>query len=399
MTLGLHPPGQGTLNNHGAGASIEEGVVGVAFPESAMQENEMTETSAARSGAVEERPVVNVIIPTWDRDDLLHRCLNHLGLQTLTTFQIVVVDNGNGNGKAPASPVRTLPNVKWVPLAKNRGTSVAFNRGLAECPQAEYILLLNNDVELERDCLAHLVRALEDNPEYSAAVPKLLQWANPKLLDGVGDDILLGGGAYRVGYGELDVGQYDKPEPVFSACAAAALYRRSFLEALGGFDEDFFAYRDDVDLFLRAQLRGYRCLYVPQARARHHGSATLGSPFHPLVIRLSTRNHILCLVKNYPTPVLLRLALRLIVFQILWAGLAVRKHGFLAWCQGVLGALRHLPAMLGKRREVMGSNILASEVLLARLRGSEERIRRWQESPYNQRPSRLLRLYFRIFGP
>lgn len=360
--------------------------------------DETTSPAIVHSNVAVQSPSVDVIIPTWDRDDLLQKCLDHLRQQTLTSFRVVVVDNGNGNGRGSISALLDAsPNVRWVRLGKNHGTAVAFNRGLGECLDTKYVLLLNNDVELEPGCLAHLVRALEDNPHYSAAVPKLLQWANPKLLDGAGDEILLGGGAYRVGYGELDVGQYDKPESVFSACAAAVLYRRSFLDNLGGFDEDFFAYRDDVDLCLRAQLRGYRCIYVPQARARHRGSATLGSPFHPLVIRLSTRNQIFCLVKNYPTTVLFRVALRLIVFQILWVGLAIRKGRFLSWCGGVLGALRLLPAMWMKRRKVMGSSVLSDEEMLARFRESEERIRRWQESPHNQRPSRLLRLYFRIF--
>ncbi len=356
-----------------------------------------TSRSIASSFTVHETPAVNVIIPTWNRDDLLRECLTHLREQTLALLKVVVVDNGRGDRQPKSFGPNGFHYFKWIPLPKNRGTALAFNRGLAEWPDCQYVFLLNNDVELEPDCLGQLVRALEDNPHYAAAVPKLFQWANPKLLDGVGDEVLLGGGAYRVGYGELDTGQHDRPEPVFGACAAAALYRRSFLEAMGGFDEDFFAYRDDVDLSLRAQLRGYRFLYVPQARARHHGSATLGSPFHPLVIRLSTRNQLCLLAKDYPATVLFRLAPRLLAFQILWAGLAIRKRRFLSWCRGILGALRVLPTVLRKRGAVLNGRRLSDAELLARLKESEERIRRWQVSPYNQRPSRLLGLYFRIF--
>lgn len=356
----------------------------------------MISSSNVSSVGVEKTAAVSVIIPTWDRDDLLQRCLIHLRQQTLASFKVVVVDNGKGDRSPQSFGPDGFPHFKWVPLSKNNGTALAFNRGLAEWPECKYVFLLNNDVELEPACLAHLVQALEDNPHYSVAVPKLLQWANPRLLDGAGDEIILGGGAFRVGYGELDTGQYDKAESVFSSCAAAALYRRSFLDALGGFDEDFFAYRDDVDLSLRAQLRGHRFIYVPQARARHHGSATLGSSFHPLVIELSTRNQLCLLVKNYPAPVLFRLLPRLVVFQALWAGLAAKNLRLFSWCRGVLGALRLLPRMLGKRRAVIDGRLLSNAELFARLKESEERIRRWQESPYNQRPSRLLRLYFRI---
>jgi len=357
----------------------------------------MAISSLASSAAAEESPAISVIIPTWDRDDLLQACLTHLRQQTINSFKVVVVDNGKGNRSPNSFSQDGFPQLTWLPLSRNRGTALAFNRGLARSADSKYVFLLNNDVELEPDCLAHLLRALETNPQYSAAVPKLFQWANPKLLDGAGDEILLGGGAYRVGYGELDAGQYDKVEPVFSACGAAALYRRSFLDALGGFDEDFFAYRDDVDLSLRAQLRGHRFLYVPQARARHRGSATHGSPFHPAVIRLSTRNQICLLWKDYPLPVLFRLAPRLIVFQVLWAGLALRKRSLLSWCRGVLGALRLLARMLRKRRAVMEGRVLSNAEIVARLQESEERIRRWQESPHNQRPSRLLLFYFQIF--
>ncbi len=357
----------------------------------------MAISSPAPSVAEGEAPAISVIIPTWDRDDLLQACLTHLRRQTINSFKVIVVDNGKGNRSPNFFGPDGFPQLTWLPLSRNRGTALAFNRGLAQSADSKYVFLLNNDVELEPDCLPHLLRALETNPQYSAAVPKLFQWANPKLLDGAGDEILLGGGAYRVGYGELDAGQYDKVESVFSACGAAVLYRRSVLDSLGGFDEDFFAYRDDVDLSLRAQLRDHRFMYVPQARARHRGSATHGSPFHPAVIGLSTRNQICLLLKNYPLPVLFRLAPRLLVFQFLWAGLALRKRSLLSWFRGVLGALRLLPRMLSKRRAVMRGRVLSDTEMVARLKESEKRIRRWQESPHNQMPSRLLLFYFRIF--
>ena len=124
---------------------------------------------------------------------------------------------------------------------------------------------------------------------------------------------------------------------IVSACAAAALYRRSLFQDIGGFDEDFFAYCEDVDLGLRAQLRGHRChtAYVPKARVRHHGSATMGATFHPKIMRLTSRA-IACFVilKNYPMAIFFRLMPRLIVFQVLWLIFAIRKRAFLASCMG-----------------------------------------------------------------
>ena len=291
--------------------------------------------------------------------------------------------------------LRKFEPLDWIPLSYNRGTAVAFNLGIGAAKDCDYVFLLNNDVEMEPECLSHLVQALEQDRSYSAAVPKLLRWSDPRYLDGVGDEILLGGGAYRVGNGELDAGQYDEPEPVFSACAAAALYRTSLFEDVGCFDEDFFAYREDVDLGLRAQLRGHRCLYVPAARAHHRGGATLGSPFHSETIRLSTRNQILAIIKNYPSSTIWRLVPRLVAFQFFWLGLAIQKRAFLGYCRGALNAISLVPSVLKKRREIQSKRLVASESVLSIMKASEERIRRWYEQPsYDSQPTVIALLFW-----
>jgi len=339
---------------------------------------------------------VAVIIPTCDRDDLLRSCLGSLDCQTLRPAKIIVVDNGKRDAIPPF--LANLSTTTWVPLLSNRGTAVAFNRGLAACKESQFVLLLNNDAELEKDCLARLVEALEGKPECGMAVPKLLEWSNPDYLDGAGDEFLLGGGAFRVGQGELDRGQHDNVEFVLSACGAAALFRRSLFDDIGYFDEDFFAYREDVDLSLRAQFRKHRCVFVPQARVRHRGSATFGTASHPEIIRLSTRNQIWILIKNYPAPVLLRLAPRLAVFQVLWLGLAIRKKAFLSCLAGYLGVFPLLGKMLGKRRASLSTRLLNDPEILHLLRQSERRILLCHASAHNPRPSQLLAAYFRVFG-
>lgn len=339
---------------------------------------------------------VSVIIPTCNQEELLQICLEHLESQTFPFIRILIV-----NGRAPdAASVARPPSrkVTWIDLPRNEGTAAAFNRGLAECRDCDYVFLLNDDTEVEPDCLDLLVKALEANPDFSIAVPKLLQWADPWRLDGAGDEVLLGGGAYRVGRGQLDRGQFDRREPVLSACAAAALYRRSLFDDVGGFDENYFAYREDVDLSLRAFLRGHRCLFIPEARVRHRGSATLGSPFHPKIIRLTTRNQILTIVKNYPLYVLLRALPRLVVFQILWMGFALRKGAFFASCIGLLATIRMLPKSWRERRRIMSHRTASDQEIFERLRESEKRIWRWHSSIRDERPSKLLSAYFRIFG-
>lgn len=351
------------------------------------------------SGKLKEPPLktVTVIIPTCNQSDLLEICLQHLDCQTFQSFQIVIVNNGTLS--PTLSGRQTTRSIKWIHLPKNEGVAAAFNRGLAVFRETPYVFLLNDDAELEPNCLALLVQALEENRGYSMAVPKLLQWSDPSILDGAGDEILLGGGAYRVGRGQLDEGQFDRQEPVFSACGAAALYRRTLFDEIGNFDEKYFAYYEDVDLSLRAFLRGHRCLYVPDARVRHRGSATLGSTFHPSTIRLTTRNQILTIVKNYPVPVILRVLPRIIVFQILWTGLAIYKHAFFAACLGLFGTLLLIPGTIGKRRRTMSLRLVSNYEMMRHLIESEQRIWRWHSAIRNGRPSKLLTAYFRIFGP
>jgi GT2 family glycosyltransferase len=283
-------------------------------------------------------------------------------------------------------------------MLSNRGTAVAFNRGIAAAAGCDFVFLLNNDVELEPDCLSRLVQALANDHTFSMAVPKLLRWSDPRYLDGAGDEILLGGGAYRLGQGELDVGQYDSPQPVFSACAAAALYRTSLFKDIGDFDEDFFAYREDVDLALRAQLRGHSCLYVPTARAHHHGSATMG-PAHSWVIRLSTCNQILAILKSYPGPILLRLLPQLLLFEVLWVAFAAHRGALLACGLGLIDALKTLPRTLAKRRYIQSKRLRNGRAFLAVLKQSEWRIWRSYKSLSNPQPSRLLGAYFRLVKP
>jgi GT2 family glycosyltransferase len=347
--------------------------------------------------ALDNDCAVGVVIPTYDRDDLLEGCLEHLARQTLQSFRTIIVDNG-ARDSMPGF-LSGFNNIEWIPMLRNRGTAVAFNRGIAAAAGCKFVFLLNNDAELEPECLSHLVRTLENDHTYSIAVPKLLRWADPRYLDGVGDEILTGGGAYRVGSGELDASQYDVPRSVFSACAAAALYRTSLFNDIGGFDEDFFAYREDVDLCLRAQLRKHRCIYVPAARAHHHGSATMGKPAHSWIIRLSTRNQMLAILKTYPRSTLLRLLPQLLLFQLLWLGFAAQRDALWGCCLGVTDALRALPATLVKRAAIQSKKLLNGRSFLGLLQESERRIWQAQKSAHNPQPSRMLGTYFRFVKP
>jgi GT2 family glycosyltransferase len=341
--------------------------------------------------------LVSIIVPALKRPDLTRRCIDSLLRQSIPAweYEIIVVEN-------EARPETVLPdflsqNVRRIELAENYGTTGSINRGVADS-SSEYVLLLNNDVELDLQFLATLTSVLNNAQEYGFATGKLISAAgNRDRLDGAGDALLRGGGAFRLGHCDLDVGQFDHSRRVLAGCGAATLFRRSVFDEVHGLDEDFFAYLDDVDLALRAQLIGHQGIYIPSALAYHIGSATLGHVFHPKIVEWMTRNQILLVVKNYPSGVLLKLLPQVIGFQILWLGIVLRRCRFISYISGLIGAMRALPRSLRKRALLKYRRITDTE-FLGLLETSEEQILEWENTRTIESRSGLLKAYFTLFG-
>ena len=340
--------------------------------------------------------LISVIIPALRRPDLTQRCLDSLGGQTLSieSFEIIIVENDARPESILADP---LPkNARRIALVDNYGTTGSINRGISDS-SSKYVLLLNNDVELHPDFLYVLVCAMEADQQCGFCTGKLVNAWDRTRLDGVGDAVLLGGGVYRLGHSDIDVGQFIAPFPVLAGCGAATLFRRSVLRDVGGLDEDFFAYIDDVDLALRVQLMGYSGMCIPQAIAWHLGSATLKHPFHPKIAEWMTRNQILLVLKNYPTAILVRLLPRIVTFQTLWLMLNIARGRFFSYVKGMLGALRLLPRMMRKRQLLMRTRRIGDQVLLRALRSSEEQVFNWYRGQPASCKSKLLTMYFGLF--
>ncbi len=346
---------------------------------------------------METSKLVSVIIPSLNRPDLAQRCLRCLSQQTLppAAYEVILVEN---NARPDWIQGNSLPsNMRRLLLPANYGTTGSINRGIA-ISSSKYVLFLNNDVEPEPNYLARLISALEENHQYAFVTGKLLQASDKTRLDGAGDALLLGGGSYRLGHKDVDAGQFDLERPVLVACGAATLFQRSVVEELQGLDEDFFAYLDDTDLALRAQLLGHKGLYVPSAVAYHIGSATLGDPLHPKILELLTRNQLLLVLKNYPIGILLRLLPRVVVFQSLWLGFSVRRAALLPYMRGIWGALRLLPRTLRKRKHIMRTRRMSNAEFLKFLRLSEGQICAWHRARPSGSASTLLKIYFSFFG-
>jgi len=308
-----------------------------------------------------------VVVVNWNRRDLLKQCLQSLKLQQVNQpFEVVVVDNGSDDGSQEMvlSEWQHNPVVQVVLLrnSENRGFCAANNQGFA-ASDTEFVALLNNDAEAEPGWLAALACAFEGRPDVGMAASKILVYEDPRRIDKVGHLIYPDGQNRGRGTGELDQGQYDRVEEVLWPDGCAAMYRRSMLDQIGGFDEDFFAYADDAELGLRARIAGWKCLYIPQAVVRHHRGATLGL-LSSRRLELIERNRVLLAVKLFPWSLL---CLNAVYYAMrlgagVWAammgqgevgkfpGLRGKLQAALALLKGDFAALWLIPRMLGKRR-------------------------------------------------
>lgn len=294
-------------------------------------------------------PGVAVIIPNYNGAALLPDCLEALRRQTFRDFITVVVDNGSTDGSVDLVRTR-FPEVAVIALPRNLGFAGAVNRGILET-DSEYVALLNNDAEPEPAWLGALVEALNARPEAAMAASKILLYDRRDVLHSAGDYLEASGRPGNRGVWQRDWGQFDGVDEVFSACGAAALYRRSLFAEVGLFDEAYRAYLEDVDLACRARLRGYRCIYVPSARVYHRLSATGGGS---LAAYLFGRNLPRLIVKNFPGPVLARNWGNVTTYQVglvLEALAHIREPAARARLRGLMAGWLGLPGLLPARRQ------------------------------------------------
>jgi GT2 family glycosyltransferase len=216
--------------------------------------------------------LVSVIILDYNGKDMLVECLEAVFRQTYPNYEVIVVDNASKDS-SEALVCAKFPKVHLLVLEKNHGFAGGNNRGM-EMASGKYIALLNNDAVPEPQWLEELVRALEKDPTAGFCASKLLVYGGEGLIDTVGDGWATVGVGFKHGKDQREGEAYSRLRYVFSACAAAALYQRSMIDEIGGFDEDFFFSCEDTDLAFRAQLAGYRCLYVPLAVVHHRVGAS-----------------------------------------------------------------------------------------------------------------------------
>ena len=307
------------------------------------------------------QPPASIIIPNWNGAHHLPTCLDSLRRQSYPNFEVIVVDNGSTDGSLELLG-RDYPEVKVVALPENRGFAGGVNAGIREA-QGEIIAVFNNDAEADHRWLEKLAGALARHPEAGMATPKVLLFDRREVINTVGDFYGVDGVPGNRGVWQRDEGQFDREEYVFGAAGVAAAYRRAMLDEVGLFDEEFFSFCEDVDLAWRAQLAGWKCVYVPQAVVYHKLSATGGGK---IASYYCGRNFIYVMAKNYPTTLLKKHWRRIVWAQIdiAWEALkAWRGEAARARLRGQLAGLWGLRQMLAKRRVVQASKRVSDEYL------------------------------------
>ena len=251
------------------------------------------------AGAISDQPNVGIVIINWNSFEVLCKCLAAIKKQTYAPKQVIVIDN-NSDCAIDELDCATPENTRYIRLDENTGFAHANNLGVSELDECDYIALINPDAFLWPDWLEQMLSAAERRRDYSFFASVSVMSDNHEYLDGVGDIYHISGIGWRRGYGRRLSSTEITESEVFAPCAAAAMYSKAAWEDVGGFDEDFFCYFEDVDLAFRMRLMGYRCLLVPKAIAYHVGSVTSGGHRSNFSVYYGHRNLVWAYIKNMP---------------------------------------------------------------------------------------------------
>lgn len=238
---------------------------------------------------------ISAIIPSFNRYNLLIKCINSIYKQIISFDEIYVIDNGS-NDETKINIKKKYPEIKLIVMDKNEGFAKACNIGIVNS-RNNLVALINNDVILDKYWLKYMIDAVNSYKNYSGFTSKILKFNNSKIIESTGDIIEKGVIKHRIP-NLLNVNN-NSEEEVFLIPATATIYRKDFFINIGGFDERFISYFEDSDLALRGQLFGYKYLYVPKAIAWHKGKGS-SDIIKNIIGFYELRNSNLVWIKNLP---------------------------------------------------------------------------------------------------
>ncbi|MCM1123698.1 MAG: glycosyltransferase family 2 protein [Eubacterium sp.] len=295
---------------------------------------------------MEQKIRSTIVIPNYNGIDYIEKCLHSLAGEPA---HIIVVDNGSEDGSREAVREK-FPEVELICLDQNYGFCKAVNEGIARS-KTTYVILLNNDTEVEAGFVRALEQPLERRREIFSGAAQMRNMHQPELIDDAGDYYCALGWAFGRGK-DKPVIEYQKACRIFAACGGAAIYRRKIFAEIGDMDENHFAYLEDIDLGYRARIQGYYNIYIPQAVAYHAGSAVSGSRHNSFKVKLSAQNSVYLAYKNMPpVQLLLNMPLLLVGF-VAKAVFFARKGLGRDYLAGLCKGIRLCISSEGKERRV-----------------------------------------------
>lgn len=241
-----------------------------------------------------------VVIPNYNGIKYIEACLESLMIGTITDFKIIIVDNASKDGSLELIKEK-FPNIKLIENSENTGFCKAVNQGIL-ASDTEYVILLNNDTRVDKLFIHELEKIMDSDDRIFSASAKLVSLYDKTKIDDAGDFYCALGWAFAQGKGKHP-DKYNKVKEIFASCGGGAIYRRKLLvdnNGVGLFDENHFAYLEDIDIGYRARIKGYKNVFVPSAIVYHAGSATSGSRYNEFKTKLASKNSVYIIFKNMP---------------------------------------------------------------------------------------------------
>lgn len=310
-------------------------------------------------------PFFSVIVPNYNGRRHLPDLLAALERQTFTDFELIFADDASSDDSV-ACVEQSFPTARILTNRHNIGF-VANANAAADAALGRVIVLLNNDTEPDSNWLAELAKNITQHPDAAIVASKLLLFDKRDHLHTTGDLLGVDGIPRNRGVWEEDRGQYDDQTEIFGGCGGAMAIRKDVWQALGGFDEEFWMYLEDVDFAFRAQLAGWKAVFAPSARVYHKVSSSGGDDLSSFYVG---RNTLWTIAKNMPTGLLIRHLPEIVTAQAQiaidalrhWRGIAARAR-----LRGQLAGFLGLPAQLRKRRTIQRQRMIADAELERRL--------------------------------
>ncbi|MDR2910395.1 MAG: glycosyltransferase family 2 protein [Bacteroidales bacterium] len=310
-----------------------------------------------------ENRKIAIVILNWNGAKFFEKYLpSVIRNSSVGNEELFIADNGSTDNSIQLLNLK-FPEFKIINLKKNYGFAEGYNLALKEI-EADYFILLNSDIEVTTGWIEKIIQLFDSNPKIAAVQPKILSYERPHFFEYAG---AAGGFIDRFGYPfcrgrilnrvEANTGQYDKATPIFWASGACMFVKAEIFRAVGGFDGDFWAHMEEIDLCWRLKNRGYEIWYQPESVVFHLGGGTL-SYGSPKKIYLNFRNNLFMLFKNLP-----RYKFKRIFFtRMVLDGIAAVKflaglqfYSFWAVVKAHVSFYRYLPLLVKKRKETQKS--------------------------------------------